>query len=83
MFERLSGEWRSEQGAIFRNLLNHQQANHAYFEAGADLLELASRAQDLFAQQPAAEKRKLLNYVVSNCSWKDGTMTPTFRQPFD
>jgi site-specific DNA recombinase len=44
----------------------------------------------LFVKQPAHEKRRLLDFVVSNCSWvvsncswKDGLITPTFRQPFD
>ena len=29
------------------------------------------------------EKRKLLNFVCSNSTWKDQTLTATFRQPFD
>src|SRR6266540_836424 len=33
-------------------------------------------------QQPR-EKRRLLNFVLSNCSWKDGEVVTTFRQPFD
>jgi hypothetical protein len=37
----------------------------------------------MFVKQPAHEKRRLLDFVVSNCSWKDGQLTPTFRQPFD
>jgi len=28
-------------------------------------------------------KRRLLNFVLSNCFWADGVMTATFRQPFD
>jgi hypothetical protein len=37
----------------------------------------------MFVRQAAHEKRRLLDFVVSNCSWKDGRLTPTFRQPFD
>ena len=33
--------------------------------------------------EPAGEKRRLLDFVLSNCSWKDGELTPTYRQPFD
>jgi hypothetical protein len=29
------------------------------------------------------QRRRLLNYVFSNSTWKDGRLTPTFRQPFD
>jgi site-specific DNA recombinase len=46
-------------------------------------LELANRAAVLFERQDAREKRRLLNYVLSNCTWKSGELTPIFRQPFD
>ena len=29
------------------------------------------------------EKRRLLNFVLSNCSWEDGEAVATFRQTFD
>ena len=50
---------------------------------GVQLLELARNAQRLFARQEPREKRRLLNFVVSNCSWKDGELTASLRQPFD
>ena len=37
----------------------------------------------LFEQQAPREKRRLLNFVLSNCTWKDGALRATFRQPFD
>jgi hypothetical protein len=50
---------------------------------GIRLLELARNARDLFDQQQASEKRRLLNFLVSNCTLKDGRLTAEFRQPFD
>ncbi len=47
------------------------------------LLELARNAQLLFERQDAREKRRLLNFVLSNCTWDDGEIAATFRQPFD
>ena len=46
-------------------------------------MELANRAADLFAEQPASEKRRLLEFVLSNSFWAGGELTPEFRQPFD
>jgi hypothetical protein len=46
-------------------------------------LALANRAAELFERQPTNEKRRLLNFVLSNCTWKGGEITPLFRQPFD
>jgi hypothetical protein len=37
----------------------------------------------LFERQPCREKRRLLNFVLSNCTWEDGEVVATFRQPFD
>jgi len=29
------------------------------------------------------EARVLLDFVLSNCTWANGVLTPVFRQPFD
>jgi hypothetical protein len=47
------------------------------------LLELANGAYDLFRRQDAKEQRKLLDYVLSNCSWKTGKLSAEYKQPFD
>jgi site-specific DNA recombinase len=82
-FERKSNEWRTEQSRILRSIEAHQNANQSYMEEGILLLELASRAHELFEKQPPKEKRRLLDFVLSNSQWKGGSIVPTFRQPFD
>jgi hypothetical protein len=52
-------------------------------DEGVQILELARNAQRLFAQQEPRQKRRLLNFILSNCSWGDGEIVATFRQPFD
>ncbi len=48
------------------------------------ILDLARNAQRLFErQEPRQKKRRLLNFVLSNCTWEDGDVVATFRQPFD
>ena len=34
-------------------------------------------------QQEPNEKRRLLNFMVSNCTWKNGELQAAYRQPFD
>jgi site-specific DNA recombinase len=46
-------------------------------------LELARKAQTLFDRQEPREKRRLLDFLLSNCTWEDGEVVATFRQPFD
>lgn len=82
-FDSKSAEWRSEQDRLLRGVATHQAANETYIEEGVQLLQLAHRAHDLFERQEPAEKRRLLNFLLSNCVWKDGVLTANYRQPFD
>lgn len=82
-FAQKSEEWRVEQDRLLRCIAEHQQANRSYMEEGVGLLELANRAVELFENQEPREKPRLLDFVLSNCTWKDGKLTVEFRQPFD
>ena len=67
-FARDTAEWRDEQKKCLENIREHQEANQTYFDEGILLLELAQKAGKLFREQPAAEKRRLLGFVLSNCT---------------
>jgi site-specific DNA recombinase len=80
---RMSAEWRAEQDRCLREIERHQSADQSYMVEGVRLLELARNAQRLFQKQEPREKRRLLNFLVSNCSRKGGELTSTLRQPSD
>ena len=82
-FDKMSNQWREEQNRCQREIERHQNADKSYMDEGVALLELARNAQRLFAKQEPREKRRLLNFVLSNCTWEDGEVVATFRQPFD
>lgn len=82
-FERKSKEWRSEQNRVQRNIGWHQTAGEACTEEGVRILELAARAHELFIQQDPREERRVLNFLVSNCTWANREFRAEFRQPFD
>ena len=82
-YDRMSNQWREEQNRCQREIERHQNADKSYLDEGVALLELARNAQRLFAKQEPREKRRLLNFVLSNCTWDDGEVVATFRQPFD
>jgi site-specific DNA recombinase len=82
-FDRKAAEWRAEQSRLMRVIEEHQAAAQTYLEEGIRLLELGRRAHELFQKQEPREKRRLLDFVLSNCTWKDGELQATFRQPFD
>ena len=75
--------WRSEQEQVLSAMHKHQVADQSYIEEGIRLLELARKAHGLFLEQPPAEKQRLLQILLSNCTWAHGELTATFRQPFE
>lgn len=44
-----------------------------------------SHSADVYIAEslPPSEKRRLLDFVVSNSTWKDGELLETYRHPFD
>jgi site-specific DNA recombinase len=82
-FDKMSAQWREEQNRCLREVARHENAEQSYMDEGVQILELARNAQKLFERQQPREKRRLLNFVLSNCSWEDGEVVAAFRQPFD
>ena len=82
-FDRQAAEWRTEQVHILRSIDTHVTANQNYTEAGIKLMDLARRAHELFENQSPKEKRRLLDFVLSNSTWKNGELQVKYRQPFD
>ena len=83
LFERKSGEYRQEQARIQAEINGFGTADGQYMDAGIRLLELTRNMHRLFEKQQAAEKRRLLDFVVSNSVWREGKIVPVWRQPFD
>ena len=82
-FRRKADECRVEQAKLSDEIERHRQANQNYIEDGARLLDLANKAAELFEKQPASEKRKLLRFVLSGCTWKNRQLGFEYRKPFD
>jgi hypothetical protein len=82
-FDKMSAQWREEQNRCLREIARHESAEQSYMDEGVQILEVAQNAQRLFERQEPREKRRLLNFVLSNCTWEDGEVVAAFRQPFD
>jgi hypothetical protein len=68
---------------ILQSIEERQGANQVYLEEGIRILELSRKAYALLDKQQPRGKRRLLNLLLSNCSWKNGELTATFRQPLN
>jgi site-specific DNA recombinase len=82
-FDRKATTWRGEQDRLLQSVEEHQGANQVYPDEGIGILELSRQAYDLFKKQDPREKRRFLNFPLSNCSWKNGELTANYRQPFN
>ena len=82
-YVQMSEQWRVEQEKLMQEIALHEAADQCYLDEGVRLLELAHSSQRLFAKQEPSEQRRLLNFVLSNSTWKNGALSVTFRQPFD
>ena len=81
--DRMRDEWREEQERCLRDIERHQTADDSYMDEGVSLLQLAKDAHRLFEKQSAQEKSRLLNFLFSNSTWKNGELTADFKQLFD
>lgn len=83
MHARLSEEWRSRQNAISAELSAFETSGRIYIDEGLQLLEICETVTETFGVQPATEKRKMLDILGLNYSWKAQTLTMQWRRPFD
>ena len=76
-YDRKSSVWKKDQDDILSTIERHQTANRAYLDEGLKLLELAQRAVILYEKQPEKEKRRIINFVCSNSTWKMAALFQT------
>jgi hypothetical protein len=51
-------------------------------DEGVALLTLARKAHGLFEDSSVPEKRRLLSFLLSNCTWTHGELSADYQQPF-
>jgi hypothetical protein len=81
-FDKMSAEWREEQNRFLREIERHEAAEQSYMDEGVQILELARNAQRLFERQEPRQKRRLLNFVLSNCTWLPEPSNRARRHPW-
>ena len=59
------------------------RASSNYLATCTKILELSQKAYTLYVSQERAQQRRLLNTLLSNCTFVRGTLTPTYNKPFD
>ncbi len=81
-WERKSHKWREQQLQIRAAIERHENANQFYFDEGYRILQLASKAYDLWLQQDKNEKKRLLSFLLSNCTFDGEKLSAVYKNPF-
>lgn len=80
---RKSEELEAELAVIEAEASRFARQTPAYTVRADEILELAKTAHFRYLEQTPQEKRRLLNSVLSNCTFDRGTLCPTYTKPFD
>jgi hypothetical protein len=80
---RKSEEWETESSTIEGEISRLSRPAPAIIATGEKILELAKQAEFLYKTQSPAEQRRLLETVLSNCTFDCGSLCPTYSKPFD
>lgn len=67
-------KWMDDKERLTLKLLAIQKADRSYLENANLILELSKKAVVLFKKQNVEQKRRLVNILVSNCSYRDQTL---------
>jgi site-specific DNA recombinase len=82
-WERKSQEWETELQEVRAERARMEPPRRPLVATAAHILELAKQAEFLYQTQDPREQRRLLETVLSNCSFDRGTLCPTYSSPFD
>jgi hypothetical protein len=80
---RKSAEWEAELQTVVTERARLQQPRPPATATADKILELAKQAEFLYKRQDPAQQRRLLETVLSNCTFDCGTLCPTYSKPFD
>jgi hypothetical protein len=82
-WSRKSEQWEDERRTAETELGRLQQANGSLAVKGEKILELSKKAEFLYKTQTPLEQRRLLETLLSNCTFDRGSLCPTYAKPFD
>jgi hypothetical protein len=70
-------------GAVADELSRLSSATPSIAATGEPISELAKTAYFRYSEQSPTEKRRLLDTVLSNCTFDRGSLCPAYIKPFD
>ena len=82
-YQRRSQDIRGKADGLARRIEELRNSAPAPVQDAINLMDLTSRAADLFAVQPVHEKQAFLRLVLKSASWIGGELRTEFESPFE
>jgi site-specific DNA recombinase len=82
MYKRKFEQYSQEKQSIVQAIGKHSKANDKYQELGSLLFDVSQKADDLFVKADTLQKRKIINYALTNFKIKDGLLSYEYTKPF-
>lgn len=76
-------DWETELSGINYQIQNLESLIEINLDWAKEAIELSYLAGKIYLRAEPADKRKLLQSILSNCELKDGSIYPVYRKPFD
>lgn len=85
LFEELISEKTKLQTDILEQIKDHSQGNERFVISASKILEVASRASEMFLSDatPLSTKRRLIQFVLSNTQLEGDKLLFELKTPFD
>jgi site-specific DNA recombinase len=83
LWARKSAEWETGLATVTTELSALDRPAMSFVATGQRITELVKRAGILYKTQDPAEQRRVLDSVLSNCTFDRGSLCPTYKKPFD
>ncbi|MCL5875352.1 MAG: recombinase family protein [Candidatus Dependentiae bacterium] len=75
-------KWVAEKDTLYIKLLALQKADTHYLESVSLAIELANKASNMFKDQGNEGKKRLINLLIGNCTYKDGKIDSPLKPIF-
>ncbi|KKR91900.1 MAG: Recombinase [Parcubacteria group bacterium GW2011_GWC2_42_12] len=82
-YEKKFAECAAEVKDLDEKISRYTRANINYYILGTQILELVNKVGRLYKNSNPGEKQRLMNFLLSNSTLKDGKMLISYKKPFD
>lgn len=83
MYDKKLKEYKEKQEDLLSQMKEHSKADENFYITAATVLDLSSRALEIFKISEVTEKRALLKFLLQNCILSSRKLLFELKTPFN